>query len=312
MSGQISCGCCWAELQAVDAALETPLIRCILLLGVLVVGCARTSSLEGPVLRFTAIPDQNTTLLKTKFDPIAAYLSEILDVPVQYVPAMDYSASVEMFKNGDIQLAWFGGLTGVQARVAVPGARAIAQGAEDPQYKSYFIAHVSTGLERSGEFPSAIKDLSFTFGSEASTSGRLMPEFFIREHSGGDLDTFFSTQPGFSGAHDKTAKLVESGAVDAGVLSYKTFDSLVESGKVDPAKAKIIWETPPYADYNFTAHPSLDATHGAGFTDKLQAALIGMARRDLLQAFPRSAIIKAQNTDFERIETIAKNLKMVR
>jgi phosphonate transport system substrate-binding protein len=312
VSGQISCGCRWAEIQAVDAALETTVIRCFLLLGVLVVGCARTASPEVPGLRFTAIPDQNTTLLKTKFDPIAAHLSEVLGVPVQYVPAMDYSASVEMFRNGDIQLAWFGGLTGVQARAAVHGARAIAQGAEDPQYKSYFIAHTSTGLEWSAEFPSAIKDLSFTFGSEASTSGRLMPEFFIREHSGGDLASFFSTQPGFSGAHDKTAKLVESGAVDAGVLSYKTFDSLVESGKIDPAKAKIIWETPPYADYNFTAHPSLEATYGAGFTDKLQGALIGMTRPDLLQAFPRSAIIKAQNTDFERIETIAKNLKMMR
>ena len=48
----------------------------------------------------------------------------------------------------------------------------IAQGEADPRYYSYFIAHESTGLQRSDEFPLAIKDLTFTFGSESSTSGR--------------------------------------------------------------------------------------------------------------------------------------------
>ena len=137
-----------------------------------------------PALRFSAIPDQNTTRLKQKFDPIGVHLAQELGVPVEYIPATDYTAAVEMFKGDDIQLAWFGGLTGVQARSAVPGARAIAQGAEDPEYRSYFIVHESVEMERSEEFPSAISELSFTFGSDASTSGRLMPEFFIREQSG--------------------------------------------------------------------------------------------------------------------------------
>lgn len=267
---------------------------------------------ETVTLRFSAIPDQNTTLLKQKFDPIGAHLSSVLGVPVEYIPATDYTAVVEMFKGDDIQLAWFGGLTGVQARAAVPGARAIAQGAEDPEYRSYFIVHQSVDLERSKEFPSAIRDLSFTFGSDASTSGRLMPEFFIREESGLSPADFFAQQPGFSGSHDKTAKMVESGAVQAGALSYKAYDALVERGSVDPKLAKIIWETPSYPDYNFTAHPSLDDTFGEGFTDKLQAALVAISDPNLLDAFPRSALIAAKNADFERVEDVAKQLKMVR
>jgi phosphonate transport system substrate-binding protein len=263
-------------------------------------------------LRFSAIPDQNTTLLEQKFDPIGAHLASVLGVPVQYIPATDYTAVVEMFKGDDIQLAWFGGLTGVQARSAVPGARAIAQGAEDPEYRSYFIVHESVNLERSEVFPSAIRDLSFTFGSDASTSGRLMPEFFIREQSGLELSDFFARQPGFSGSHDKTAKMVESGAVQAGVLSYKAYDALVERGAIDPRKAKIIWETPTFPDYNFTAHPSLETTHGAGFTDKLQAALLAISEPKLLDAFPRSALIAAKNSDFVRVEEVAKQLGMVR
>jgi len=154
-----------------------------LVLGTLWVSCGdttetTTATTETPprVLRFSAIPDQNSTELQEKFQPLASYLSNRLGVPVEYVPSRDYQASVEMFKNEDVHLAWFGGLTGVQARGAVEGARAIAQGAADPQYYSYFIAHKDSGLERSDDFPQVISNLRFTFGSESSTSGRLMPE----------------------------------------------------------------------------------------------------------------------------------------
>jgi len=139
-------------------------------------GTAERESASQQVLRFTAIPDQNTTELQEKFKPFAEYLTSQLGIRVEYVPARDYQASVEMFINGDVGLAWFGGLTGVQARSKVPGARAIAQGDVDPKYYSYFIAHRDTGLKRSDEFPMGIGKYSFTFGSEQSTSGRLMPE----------------------------------------------------------------------------------------------------------------------------------------
>jgi phosphonate transport system substrate-binding protein len=284
----------------------------LLLLWAIVACTGNNKNNAQPVLRFSAIPDQNTTLLEKKFKPIAAYLSTKLSIPVEYVSANDYTASVEMFRNADIQLAWFGGLTGVQARHFVPGARAIAQGAEDRHYKSYFIANAATGLTPSGAFPEAIGDLSFVFGSAASTSGRLMPEFFIREHTGKDLDTFFVQPYAFSGAHDKTAKMVESGQVQAGVLSYKTYEALVAKGKIDPEIARVIWETPSYADYNFTAHPILDTTFGDGFTVQLQTALITMTEPSLLDAFPRSALIPANNGDFARIETVALQLDMLR
>jgi len=209
-------------------------------------------------------------------------------------------------------LAWFGGLTGVQARRAVPGARAVAQGAEDPAYFSYFIAHADTGLEASEEFPVAIADLAFTFGSESSTSGRLMPEFFIRQATGKAPAEFFTQPTGFSGAHDKTAKLVEVGQVQAGALSYKTYDKLVEKGEIDPSRAKVLWKTPPYADYNFTVHPDLDRTHGEGFSERLTEALVAMDPVLVDTAFSRSAMIPASNEDYARIEDVAGQLDMLR
>ena len=71
------------------------------------------------VLRFTGIPNENTTELKAKYQPLADHLSKTLGVTVEYVPVADYAASVDAFKNGDILLCWFGGYTGLQARQAV-------------------------------------------------------------------------------------------------------------------------------------------------------------------------------------------------
>ena len=274
-------------------------------------GCGGQQRSEN-VLRFTAIPDQNTTELKAKFAPLVEYLSEALGVDVAYVPARDYQASVEMFRNGDVQLAWFGGLTGVQARSAVPGARAIAQGAADPNYYSYFIAHTSTGLERSGRFPADIADLTFTFGSESSTSGRLMPEYFIRSSSGQDPAEFFNQAFGFSGSHDKTCELVASGRYQAGVVNYKVYDRRVADGSTDPDQVKIIWQTPFYADYNFTAHPVLETRFAAGFTDRLQEALVAIDDPTLLRALPRERLIPARNEEFAGIEAVARELGMLR
>ena len=264
------------------------------------------------VLKFTAIPDQNTTELAAKFRPLTEHLSKALGVTVEYVPARDYQASVEMFRNGDVHLAWFGGLTGVQAREAVPGARAIAQGEADPNYYSYFIAHESTGLERGDGFPLAIADLTFTFGSESSTSGRLMPEFFLRHASGQGPAEFFSQPFGFSGSHDKTVELVESGRYQAGVVNYKVYEKRVASGATNPETVKVIWQTPFYADYNFTAHPDLETLFGAGFIDKLQAALVGITDQSLLSALPRERLIPAENTEFAGIADVARELGMLR
>ncbi|MEE9391274.1 MAG: putative selenate ABC transporter substrate-binding protein [Planctomycetota bacterium] len=263
------------------------------------------------VLRFTAIPDDDTTLLRQKYEPIAEYLSKKLGIKVEYVPVADYSAAVTAFKNGDVQLAWFGGLTGVQARHAVEGARAIAQGTEDPEYFSYFIAHKDTGLTLRDEFPMEMAGKRFTFGSQSSTSGRLMPEHFIRKFGGKKPKDFFS-EINFSGAHDKTCELVQSGAWEFGGVSYTTYDKMVKSGKIDPDVCRIVWKTPIYPDYNFTAHPDLEKTFEAGFTDRLQKALVAMTDKKLLSAFLRSGLIPATNSDFERIEMLARELDFVR
>ncbi|TJZ91937.1 putative selenate ABC transporter substrate-binding protein [Paracoccus gahaiensis] len=278
----------------------------ILAAGLLLAGMAHAQD----TLYFSAIPDEDETRLAERFGAVAEYLSEELDVPVQFVPVKSYPAAVTAFRNDQVQLAWFGGLSGVQARLVVPGARAIAQGDEDTSFVSYFIAHTDTGLERSEDFPEATRGLSFTFGAKTSTSGRLMPEFAIRENTGAAPEDFFD-RVGFSGDHSQTLRLVASGAWQVGALNFTVYDQAVADGAPEVETAKVIWQTPPYPDYNWTIRGDVDDRWGEGFADRVQAALIGMDDPDLLAAFPRNAFIAATNDDYAPIEEVGRQLDLL-
>ena len=244
--------------------------------------------------RFTAIPDENTARLKQRFDKVAAYLSRELGIPVDYIPVKSYSASVVAFKNNEVQLAWFGGLSGVKARRAVKGAVAIAQGTEDMEFVTYFIANAGTGIGKSNAFPTEVEGRTFTFGSKGSTSGRLMPEFFIRKHLGKPPLKVFK-RVGFSGDHSKTLALVQSGSYEVGALNYKVWQNEMAAGNVDTSRVRIIWKTPPYPDYNWTIRGDVEEKFGEGLIEKVQRVFLDMKDTDLLGSFPRSGFIRADN-----------------
>ena len=259
---------------------------------------------------FTAIPDQDESALKARFTKIAVYLEKNLSVKVKYIPVKSYSAAVTAFRNNQVQLAWFGGLSGVRARLLVKGSEAIAQGFEDPNFETYFIAHKSSGLKPSKEFPKGIAGKTFTFGSKGSTSGRLMPEFHIRKAFGKTPEKVFK-RVGFSGSHSRTVALVNGGQYEVGATNFKVYKKALKAGKLDPKKVTLIWKTPGYPDYNWSIRGDVDKQFGKGFKNKVQKALLDMKDPDLLKSFPRKSFIKATNKDYQPILDTARTLGLV-
>ena len=98
-------------------------------------------------LVFTAIPDEDESKLKERFGPMSEYLSKTLDIEVSYVPVKSYAAAVSAFRNGQVQLAWFGALSGVQARSTVPNCKLWLKALKIKRFWTYLIAHKSTGLK---------------------------------------------------------------------------------------------------------------------------------------------------------------------
>lgn len=261
-------------------------------------------------LVFTAIPDEDETKLVERFRGMADYLEEKLEVDVRYIPVKSYAAAVSAFRNNQVQLAWFGGLSGVQARALVPGSQAIAQGEEDQAFFNYFIAHKSTGLDRADTLTDDLRGKTFTFGSKGSTSGRLIPEYHIRNIFNEAPEDVF-TRVGFSGNHTRTLRLVESGTYELGAINYKVWEKELEDGNVNTDDVKIIWKTPAYPNYQWTIRGDADSRFGEGFTDRVREALLSLDDPKLLESFPRSKFVPASNDHYEPIRSVAKEIGII-
>ena len=270
------------------------------------------------VLQIGAIPDQNPEKLNRLYGALSEELSEKLEVPVRYAPVSNYAAAVSAFRTGSLDLVWFGGLTGVQARLQTPGARVLAQRDIDAEFTSVFIANGASGLR---PFTSAdqlveLKGRRLAFGSESSTSGRLMPQYFMGEN-GVKPDDLAGGGPGFSGSHDATIAVVQSGAYEVGALNEQVWRSNVKDGRVDPDKVTVIWRTPPYVDYHWVVRPDLDARFGDGFTDNLQSTLLELSAETengaaILELFGAERFIPAEDDDYVMIETVGRQLGKIR
>jgi phosphonate transport system substrate-binding protein len=227
---------------------------------------ALTLPLHAQTLKVSAIPDESPTELLRKFQPLGAYLEKKTGLMVDWTPVNDYPAVVEGLAAKRIDLAWLGGFTFVQARIRTGDAIPIAQRVEDEKFVSYYIVPKDSKAKTLQD----LKGRTFAFGSPASTSGHLMPRFFLLK-AGINPDKDFS-RLAFSGAHDATVAFVASGRAEAGALNASVFDKLIEKGDANAKAVRILQTTPPYYDYNWTVRGSLDA----GLVKKLTAAFLDL------------------------------------
>lgn len=273
-----------------------------------------TTTTSAQTFNIGAIPDQDASELNPNMDQMAKYLSEKIGHNVKFIPSNDYASLVTAFERGEMQMVWFGGLTGVQARSAVEGAEAIAQRPSDAEFKSVFIQQKGLGLEGIED----VKGHTFTFGSESSTSGSLMPRYFMTQ-AGIDPEKDLNGQPNYSGNHDTTIKLVETGAFETGALNISVWEKTVAEGNVDLDKVEVFYTTPDYYDYNWTVNKDkfLDTIYGEGTKEKLKEALFAMSpegseeEKAVLNFFQTDKFIETNNDNYKNIEEVARSLGMV-
>ncbi len=267
-------------------------------------------------LKISAIPDQDPEKLTTLYGLVSGYLASALGVEVEYVPVTDYAASVSLFRAGDLDLVWFGGLTGVQARLQTDGAVIVAQRDIDENFKSVFIGNASAGFEPIADVAglSVFKGRRFTFGSESSTSGRLMPQYFLDQAGIGPSD--FEGAAGFSGSHDKTIDLVASGSFEGGALNEQVWRKRIKEATVDTNVVTELFVTPGYHDYHWVLNPAANAVFGDDIADRLQAALTALdpAKPEdlaILDLYGAEAFVPSEAANYTEIEAIGRKLGLI-
>jgi phosphonate transport system substrate-binding protein len=273
-------------------------------------GLSSPAALAQPagVLRVSAIPDEAPTELQRKFKPLGDYLKLETGMDVQFIPVTDYAAVVEGLATNKLDLAWLGGFTYVQARLRTNGgAVPIVQRAEDAKFTSRFIVPANSTAKTLAD----LKGKTFAFGAPSSTSGSLMPRYYLLQ-AGIDPERDFKSVA-FSGAHDATVAFVAAGRAEAGVLNASVMDKLVESKNPNAEKVRVLAITPPYFDYNWTVRPGLDPA----LTKKIGDAFLKLdpanpAMKEIMDLQRASKFIPTQNSNYDGIESAARSAGLIK
>ena len=278
--------------------------RVVLLSGVL--ACAGLASAQN-VLKVSAIPDEAPTELQRKFTPLGKYLESQIGMKVEFTPVTDYAATVEGLAAKKLDMVWYGGFTFVQAyirtnKTAIP----LVQRAEDEAFRSVFITKVGSGINTLAD----LKGKSFVFGSVSSTSGHLMPRYFLLQNG---VNPDKDMRIAFSGAHDATVFQVAGGKVDAGALNILVWTKMVEEKKVDTSQVKVFYTTPPYYDYNWTVRGDLDAA----LVSKLREAFLALnpnnpEHREILALQRTSKYVPTKPENYKGIEDAARSAGLLK
>lgn len=253
------------------------------------------------VLRVSAIPDESPTELQRKFLPLGEYLSKETGMKVEFTPVTDYAAVVEALAANKIDMAWLGGFTYIQAKIRTNAAvKPIIQRIEDEKFTSKFIVPENS----SAKSLSDLKGKTFAFGSPSSTSGHLMPRFYLMK-AGINPDKDFRSIA-FSGAHDATVAFVASGKVEAGALNSSVWDKLSDAKNPNAEKVKVLYTTPPYHDYNWTVRGGLDASVVKKISDAfLKLNVNDPAQKELMDLQRASKYIATKSSNYDEIEKAA-------
>lgn len=269
---------------------------------------ATSAQAQAGVLRVSAIPDEAPSELQRKFKPLGEYLKAKTGLDVQFTPVTDYAAVVEGLATKKIDLAWLGGFTFVQAKLRTDGqAVPIVQRAEDEKFTSRFIVPLDSPIKSIAE----LKGHTFVFGAPSSTSGSLMPRFFLQQQ-GIVPERDFKTVA-FSGAHDATVAFVASGRAEAGVLNASVMDKLVEAKNPNAEKVRVLATTPPFYDYNWTVRPGLDPA----LAKKLADAFLALdpakpADKEILDLQRASKFIPTRASNYDGIEAAGKSAGLIK
>jgi len=269
------------------------------------VSCSLQSDTSNDVLHISIQPYRDVKRLKELYLPLIQYLEQELKLKVQWVLADSYQQQLDQFHQGKLDLALFGGLAYVRA-LEKDNADPLVMRDIDFHFTSYFIVAKENKA-------STIDDLAgsrFSFGSELSTSGHLMPRFFLSTQ---DIvpERFFS-QTLYSGAHQITAQWVQDKKVDIGVLDSVVMDDLFKNKVISKNKVRVLWETPSYPDYIWAARKSL--------SEKLKLRIIeafiklsqdNKQDRKLLDKMGAHYYLPVKSNDFEPVRRIALQLKML-
>jgi len=260
---------------------------------------------KSKTLRMSMIPTTDPGKVTRESQPLVAYLEQEVRAKIDLTVPTNYAAVVEAIANDQVDIAYLGGFTYVQASKR-SGVVPLVQRDRDRNFHSLFITQTESGINSLSD----LKGHRFAFGDVNSTSGHLMPEYFMRELK---VDPEVISKAIYSGGHDATALAVANKKVDAGALDETVYQKMVADGKLDAKQVKVFYTTPPFFDYVWVARKTLDP----GIAESFSSAMLKLQANDasqkvILDLLNATSYVKAEDRNYDKLRQAATDAGLLK
>ncbi|MGK7928255.1 MAG: phosphonate ABC transporter substrate-binding protein [Spirulina sp.] len=216
------------------------------------VGETREETIEE--VNFGIISTESQANQKPLWEPFVEAMSEELGIPVKAFYATQYAGVVEAMKAKKVDVAWYGGKSYIEAAKRA-NAEAFAQTVDlngSTGYYSYLVtnkdnpilAKIDTEKGNGDEYVISNADkLTFAFNDPNSTSGFLVPSYYVFAQNGVNPKEAFKRLV-FSGSHEATALAVANNQVDVATNNTEALGRLEQTNAEAREKIEIIWTSP--------------------------------------------------------------------
>lgn len=262
--------------------------------------CTGSKSGTRTTLRLSMIPSTDPGKIVRESQPFIDYLQKETGAKVELTVPTNYAAVVEAVANDRVDIAYFGGFTYVQAS-ARSGVRPLVQRERDQAFHSVFITPANSPIRSLGD----LKGHSFAFGDVNSTSGHLMPAYFMSQQG---VDRAVIDKAIYTGGHDATALAVANKKIDAGALDELVFARMIKEGKLAQSQVRVFYTTPPFFDYIWAARKGLDPAVSESFSKallKLDAS--NSEQKPVLQLLNATNYVRAEDSSYDPLRKAARD-----
>lgn len=285
----------------------------VVLVLLLLAGCGGGSGEQGSgeqgsgdpdPLRVGVVPNQNPEKVEAEYGPFGDYLSGQLAREVELTVPTSYSAVVEAMVNDQLDLAYFGGLSYVQARNradVTPLVTEINPYTGDTTYHSLIITPADSDIQEVSE----LRGRNFAFGSASSTSGSLYPAIMLQD-AGIDYRTDLGEYT-YTGGHDATAQAVANGSVDGGGVEDRILYNLEKDGTIAGDSVRTVEESDPIRGYPWVVRDALSDD----LKEQIAQAFLNLKDPELLDLLRAEGYERVEPADYDYVEEKASELDLL-
>ena len=195
-------------------------------------------------INFGIISTDSSSALKQLWQPFLDDMSKATGAKVNGFFATDYTGIIEGMRFGKLQVAWHGNKSAIEAVDRASG-EVFAQFIDlegRPGYYSYVITHRDSPLKSIDDMIANGKSLSFGMGDPQSTSGTLVPTYYVFSQRKLDPKNVFRVTR--SANHGGNLLAVINKQVDVATNNSEELDKLKLRDPAKHAEVKILWTSP--------------------------------------------------------------------